>query len=278
MPAATDSGGMDSGGMEEVFTLRAFGFGSTQRLVIQSLCRLSRERSRTYALLGPAEEHEQPAAICLVNMADPEAAERWHETVGDAVELPSVLVGDEPAGYSGPAIYHFSPKQLSSSLLSFLDNIVDQHYGPSSYRDIGDDTVPTRPVAFPEATGDTVARALVIDDSEAVRAQLQTILQRQLVETDVRPDAVSGLAALEENDYDLVFLDVILPDMKGFKACKRIKADTRTQNVHVIMLTGERSTFNKVRGRIAGCDRYLTKPASEKEVVEVLRACIDVLN
>lgn len=257
------------------YLLRTFGFDTTQRVVIQSLCRLSANRSRTYALLQPAEGDMQQASICLVNMSDDEAIAQWREVAAEKDDLPLVLVAEEaPEDISGDTVYHCSPKRLSSSLLSVLDNIVTKHYGPSSYRDIGMDTdVPD--LVFPSrVNGTCVARALVVDDSEAVCAQMQTLLQRQSIDVEVCDDAASAFKALETKTYDVIFLDVVLPDMEGFKACKRIKSDEHTRNIPVIMLTGKGSSFNRVQGRMAGCDRYLIKPASEQQVVEALRTCI----
>lgn len=266
----------DSGSLAGTYLLRAFGFDPTRRLVLQSLCRLSSNRSRAYTLLGPADEDKQPPSICLVNMSDAEAIARWREVVDEAGEVPSVLVADEEPEIPGPAVYHCSPRRLSSTLLAFLDNIVVEHYGPSARRDIGVDTCLSSATAYANRDGDAIARALVVDDSEAVRAQLQAVLQRHAVEVDLCEDATSALETLESNAYDVIFLDVILPDMEGFKACRRIKSDARTRDIPVIMLTSKCSRFNKVQGHMAGCDRYLTKPASEKQVLEALQACMDV--
>lgn len=265
-----------SGIATDTYLLRAFGFSPTQRVVIQSLCKLSVYRSRAYELLSPAEEDSRPASICLVNLSDDDALDRWRGIAGDSGDPPAVLVADDAPEISGPGVYHCSPKRLSSSLLAFLDDIVVQHFGPSSCRDIGTDmSVPAHVIA-PSAHDGYVARALVVDDSEAVCAQMRLLLQRQSVEVEVCRDATSALDALKSRNYDVVFLDVVLPDMEGYKACRQIKSNPRTQDLPVIMLTGKGSRFNKVQGRMAGCERYLIKPASEQQVMEALRTCIDL--
>jgi twitching motility two-component system response regulator PilG len=62
--------------------------------------------------------------------------------------------------------------------------------------------------------------------------------------------------------------------MDGYKVCKLIKAEKTTRSTPVVMLTGKTSPFNKVRGVMAGCDRYLTKPVVAEELRTVLRKYI----
>jgi two-component system, cell cycle response regulator len=119
--------------------------------------------------------------------------------------------------------------------------------------------------------GSFYARALVIDDSLSVRTQMNLCLEKLDITVEVAEDAQRGLDKLQERYYDLVFLDVMLPDMDGYQVCKLIKRDPRTQRVPVIMLTSKGSTINRIQGSIAGCNRYLIKPATERDVVKVVR-------
>jgi twitching motility two-component system response regulator PilG len=87
---------------------------------------------------------------------------------------------------------------------------------------------------------------------------------------DFAEDAEAALELIESGNYDVIFLDIVLPEMDGYKVCKLIKSNVVTRSIPIVMLTGKTSPFNKVRGVMAGCDRYLTKPVDAEELKTVL--------
>jgi CheY-like chemotaxis protein len=114
-------------------------------------------------------------------------------------------------------------------------------------------------------------RVLAVDDSPLMR----TFLQNKLLPYGIQPDfASSGEEALfkiSKQHFDLIFLDVMLPGMDGYDVCKMIKKNKDNSLMKVIMLTSKDKTFDKIRGTMAGCDSYLTKPVDEMK----LRAIIE---
>ncbi|MFN7368775.1 MAG: response regulator, partial [Burkholderiales bacterium] len=85
--------------------------------------------------------------------------------------------------------------------------------------------------------------------------------------------AESGEQALELfriNRYNAVFMDVYLPGIDGYEVCKHIKARAERRKTAVIFVTSKHSTFDRVKGAMAGCDAYLTKPLKQARLVEVL--------
>ena len=114
-------------------------------------------------------------------------------------------------------------------------------------------------------------QVLVVDDSLAVRAQLRSLLEhRGYVVTDA--DCVDvALDTLDRRGFDCVLMDVLMPDTDGYEGCNEIKARLRgAQAVPVIMLTSKSSPFDRIRGKMAGCDAYLTKPVDPQHLSEVL--------
>lgn len=114
-------------------------------------------------------------------------------------------------------------------------------------------------------------QVLVVDDSLAVRAQLRSLLEhRGYVVTDA--DCVDvALDALDRRGFDCVLMDVLMPDTDGYEGCHEIKARLRgAQAVPVIMLTSKSSPFDRIRGKMAGCDAYLTKPVDPQHLADVL--------
>jgi CheY-like chemotaxis protein len=114
-------------------------------------------------------------------------------------------------------------------------------------------------------------RVLAVDDSPLMR----TFLQNKLAPYGIVPDfAASGEEALfkiSKQHFDLIFLDVMLPGMDGYDVCKMIKKNKDNALMKVVMLTSKDKTFDKIRGTMAGCDGYLTKPVDELK----LRAIIE---
>ena len=114
-------------------------------------------------------------------------------------------------------------------------------------------------------------KALVVDDSETVRKQVELELRELGIEGDFVENAEQAFAYLNSSaHYDIIFLDVVLPDGDGYTICKTMKKDKHRKQTPVIMLTGKDSTFDRVRGKLAGCDIYLTKPVSREAFQEVV--------
>lgn len=118
------------------------------------------------------------------------------------------------------------------------------------------------PVAAPPA--DTLLpRALVIDDSPTVRKRLELALRAAYVDVDAAVTGEDGLQLIATRNYDIVFLDVVLPGEDGYKICKTIKNDPSLRHTPVVMLTSRSSPFDRIRGSLAGCNSYLTKPVDK---------------
>ena len=86
--------------------------------------------------------------------------------------------------------------------------------------------------------------------------------------------AESGERALElsrDRSYDIIFLDVMMPGIDGYKVCKHLKKDVRSKNTPIVMLTGKSSPFDKVKGTLSGCDTYLTKPLQHEEFQNITK-------
>lgn len=101
-------------------------------------------------------------------------------------------------------------------------------------------------------------RALVVDDSPSVRKQIELELELFNVEVDYAQNMQEAIDLAATIQYDIAFLDVVLPDGDGFQICKHIKG--KRKEVTVIMLTGKASPADKIKGTMAGCDAYLVKP------------------
>jgi DNA-binding response OmpR family regulator len=117
-------------------------------------------------------------------------------------------------------------------------------------------------------------RVLIIEDEESL-LKLETILLT-VKGYDVT-GVTTGTGALEklsEETFDLVLLDIMLPDIDGFEVCRQIRKNTRTSKVPVVMLTARKSLEDQERGSECGADAYLTKPFKSAMIIEVIESLL----
>lgn len=112
---------------------------------------------------------------------------------------------------------------------------------------------------------------LVVDDSAAVRSQLRSLFEENGLSVTEADNAEAAIKAVTAASYACVLMDVLMPGIDGYEACRRIKAVTYGNNrPAVIMLTSQSSPFDRIRGKMAGCDAYLTKPIDHRRLDEVI--------
>jgi two-component system, OmpR family, response regulator len=115
-------------------------------------------------------------------------------------------------------------------------------------------------------------RALVIEDGSKMAALLRRGLQEEGFAVDVAATGEDGSWLGAENDYDVILLDVMLPDVDGFEVCRRLRAAARW--APILMLTARDGVQDRVEGLDAGADDYLTKPFSFDELLARVRALL----
>jgi two-component system OmpR family response regulator len=113
-------------------------------------------------------------------------------------------------------------------------------------------------------------RALVIEDGSKMAALLRRGFQEEGFAVDVAANGEDGAWLGAENDYDVILLDVMLPDVDGFEVCRRLRAADRW--APILMLTARDGVRDRVAGLDAGADDYLTKPFSFDELFARVRA------
>jgi CheY-like chemotaxis protein len=114
-------------------------------------------------------------------------------------------------------------------------------------------------------------RVLAVDDSPLMRTFLKNKLEPYGIAPEFASSGEEALFKISKQHFDLIFLDVMLPGMDGYDVCKMIKKNKDNALMKVVMLTSKDKTFDKIRGTMAGCDGYLTKPVDEMK----LRAIIE---
>ncbi|MFQ3212838.1 MAG: DNA-binding response OmpR family regulator [Marivirga sp.] len=117
-----------------------------------------------------------------------------------------------------------------------------------------------------------MSKILIVDDEAAMRMGIVDNLQFEGFETDEAENGAMALAKLGENSYDLVVLDVMMPQMSGFDVCKKMRQEKI--EVPIIFLTAKGEEIDKVLGLELGADDYMTKPFSVRELSARIKAII----
>lgn len=113
-------------------------------------------------------------------------------------------------------------------------------------------------------------KILIIEDEEAIAMIEQDYLELSNFETEVVSDGASALQKLNDNSYDLILLDLMLPGgMSGYDVCKKIRGQV---DIPIIMVTAKTESLDKVLGLELGADDYLTKPFDPAELVARVKA------
>ncbi|QJB57228.1 response regulator transcription factor [Pseudodesulfovibrio sp. zrk46] len=112
---------------------------------------------------------------------------------------------------------------------------------------------------------------LLIDDDPELGEMLSSYLEKEGFSMDSTITGDSGLKAAEKKGYELILLDVMLPDMSGFNVLSSLRA---TSNVPVVMLTGRGEEIDRVVGLEMGADDYIPKPFPLRELLARIRAVL----
>jgi len=109
-------------------------------------------------------------------------------------------------------------------------------------------------------------RILIVDDEAGTRNLIAEVVQEMGHEVALAANGPDGLRLARGQPPDLILLDVTMPGMNGFEVCEVLRAEPRTSEIPVIMLTGMQEPEHRVRGLITGADDYVTKPFSPGEL------------
>jgi DNA-binding response OmpR family regulator len=118
---------------------------------------------------------------------------------------------------------------------------------------------------------------LIVDDEQHIRLLIEQALEEledDGVELMTAPDGEVALDVVRNHFPQLVFLDVTMPKVNGFDACRSIKQDLGLTGTYVVMLTAKGQAYDRQRGLEAGADEYLTKPFDPDELVTVARRAL----
>lgn len=117
-------------------------------------------------------------------------------------------------------------------------------------------------------------RILIVEDDKHISKLVKYNLEKAGFECTVATTGEKALEILDKEPVDLIILDIMLPKMDGFQACKQIKQDKKFSHIPIIMLTAKGEEVDRVVGFELGADDYVVKPFSPRELVLRLKAIL----
>ncbi|GLQ57508.1 PleD family two-component system response regulator [Devosia nitrariae] len=122
------------------------------------------------------------------------------------------------------------------------------------------------------------ARVLIVDDIPTNLRLLQVRLEAEYYDVVTATTGPEAIAACESSDIDIVLLDVMMPDMDGFEACRRLKSNPKTHHIPVLMITALDQPSDRVRGLEVGADDFLTKPVDDMQLMARVKSLARLKN
>ncbi len=263
---------------KKIFKVAIFGHTSNEQKTLGSIFKLATARIRQYTLLNSTER--ETANIILVDIDDSNARSEWKSFNVHHNNIPAIKVSSKtiPDNNITNEVYLRRPLTLKR-VLDILDQVTIKELKFVPELSIADDTmvgeddidILEEAGKVAKNTNKTGIKALVVDDAFAVRKHMKIQLQLYGMDIDFAETGEAALDYIQEKVYNIIFLDVMLPGIDGLKVCKQIKAHKLSQNTPVIMLTGKDGGLDKIRGKMAGANEYLTKPVQQDGLETVFK-------
>ena len=116
-----------------------------------------------------------------------------------------------------------------------------------------------------------MAKILIVDDEAKIREVIREYAQFNKYDTDEAEDGMQAVGKCLNNDYDLIIMDIMMPRLDGYSACKEIK---KQKDIPIIMLSARGEEYDKLFGFELGIDDYVVKPFSPKELMARVAAVL----
>jgi len=118
-------------------------------------------------------------------------------------------------------------------------------------------------------------RILVVDDDENILSLERTILEQKGFDVTTAGGGAEALKLIGDNDFDLVLLDVMMPEIDGFTVCRRIKEEPRTKEIPVIFLTAKGGGEALAEGFESGAIMYINKPFTANKLLTIVNTMLE---
>ena len=269
---------MDTGNRQKIVKIAPMNFTPHEESEIREMIEpVSNRLERAYAYSLSSNKMARNAEILIAKM-DTADYDRTSQLLKRVYGVKStIFVSDSPgAGVTGSYQYVITRDELNSTLLNMLDRVsqeklrIDGGQKPPSAGKSAVAGLSINPSV--SESNEHYGRILIVDDSPSVRTQLNLYLSDRKFECYTAQDSEEAVRAVKQVRFDLIFMDVIMPGVDGYQACKVIKSMASTKQVPIVLLTSKNSPIDRIHGIMSGCDKYLTKPVRSSELEELLNS------
>lgn len=245
------------------------GFDADVVEKLEKIFQRERPGQRAYATVYPY--NCEVVEILLVNYDHAPALEE-KDTILRNYCPDAQLVAASQAGVTDESIVHqIHPYQvhgilLAARLLSVFDKAVDSSESSATHaKQAQVEETPTVSTDIVEQSADTYS-ALVVDDSVSIQKSLELNLLtlKTIKQIDFADSGEMALEKIDAKQYDIIFLDVMMPGIDGYETCTQIRKKPSYKQTPIIMVSAKCSPLDEVKGIIAGCTTYLTKPVQNE--------------
>ncbi len=116
-----------------------------------------------------------------------------------------------------------------------------------------------------------MSRLLIVDDEEKIRVIIKKYAEFEGYDTDEAEDGMEAVLKVRAKDYNLIIMDVMMPELDGFSACREI---LKIKEIPIIMLSARGEEYDKIHGFELGIDDYVVKPFSPRELMMRVKAVL----
>jgi two-component system cell cycle response regulator len=239
-------------GTSHQVTVALLGFETAEQERLDRVFQTERPGKRRY--IAASRERRSGSDILLVNYDNPAALEEKDRILASHPGIQIVAASRGPLQEMPE--HHIRGILIAARVFAVLDKI------PASSAIEPVQAASPEPHSVPAVSVQTGYRALVVDDSAAIQKSLELNLATlpQIAAVDFADSGESALAKAETTHYDLIFLDVMMPGIDGYETCAQLRKKPSYKKTPIIMVSGKTSPLDEVKGVMAGCTTYLTKP------------------
>ncbi len=256
-------------GTRKSHTVKFIGLSEHEDKVLNAIFMLSRTRPTSFSLYD--EDEAGKPEMMIVNFDDADSVHEWQSLCIEDTEYSSIPAVRVTRIRSRDTENYYTRRPfIATRMLSLFERVAAKEldsYADGAFNDTQlleatdpDPDIKQDASVSVETEGKSLNSVLVVDDSLPVRIQMNMALKGYANNVDLAETGEKALELIKGNRYDIIFLDVILPGVDGYDLCKTIKADDTCKDTPVVMLTGNSSAADQIKGNLAGCDSYLIKP------------------
>ena len=118
----------------------------------------------------------------------------------------------------------------------------------------------------------TIRKVLVVDDSAAELSNIKSIIAATGCTVLSATNGKEALAIAKIEKPDIIFMDIIMPDMDGYEATRRLSNDADTKNIPIVFVSSKRQKADRLWGQMQGGKGYVTKPFTPEQIIDQIKA------